>query len=80
MEKIVTVEGPFVIGGVTLIAVVRSSLIRKCSDKGIWLFGFKLPIALVLISDSSKRAYRINGDEVSIEQLLEEHPEISIDP
>ena len=78
MEKIVTVEGPFVIGGVTLIAVVRSSLICKCSDKGIWLFGLKLPIALVSISDSTKRAYRTNGEEVSIEQLMKENPEISI--
>ena len=78
MEKIVTIEGPFVIGGVTLIAVVRSSLTCKCSDKGIWLFGIKFPIALVLISDSSKQAYRTNGEEVSIEQLMEENPEISI--
>ena len=78
MEKIVTVEGPFVIGDVTLIAVVRSSLICKCSDKSIWLFGIKLPIAVVLITGSTKRAYRIDGEEVSIEQLLEENPEISI--
>jgi len=68
------------IGGMTLIAVVRSLLTSKSSDKGIWLFGIKFPIALVVISDSSKRAYRINGEEVSIEQLLEENPEISINP
>jgi len=80
MEKIVRVEGPFMIGGMTLIAVVRSLLTSKSSDKGIWLFGIKFPIALVVISDSSKRAYRINGEEVSIEQLLEENPEISINP
>jgi hypothetical protein len=79
MEKIVTLEGPFMIGGVTLIAVVRSLLTCKCGDKAIWLFGFKFPIALVLISDSSKRAYRANGEEVSIEQLLEENPDIGIE-
>jgi len=78
MEKIVTVEGPFVIGGVTLVAVVRSLLKCKCSDKGIWLFGIKFPIALVVISDSSKRAFRITGEEVSIDQLIEEFPEINI--
>ena len=73
------VEGPFVIGGLTLIAVVRSLLTSKSSDKAIWFFGVKFPIALVLISDSSKRAFRINGEEVTIEQLIKEHPEISID-
>lgn len=79
MEKIVTVEGPFMIGGVTLVAVVRSLLIKcKCNNKGIWLFGIKFPIALVLISDSSKRAFRITGEEVSIDQLIEEFPEINI--
>ena len=66
-------------GGVTLIAVVRSLLTCKYGDKAIWVFGSKFPIALVLISDSSKRAYRTNGEEVSIDQLLEENPEISID-
>lgn len=78
MEKIVTVEGPFVIGDVTLVTVVRSLLKCKCSDKGIWLFGIKFPIALMVISDSSKRAFRITGEEVSIDQLLEEFPEINI--
>ena len=78
MDKIVSVEGPFQIRGVTLNVVVRSLLGCKGSDKGIWLFGIKFPIALVVISDSSKRAYRTNGEEVSFEQLMEENPEISI--
>ena len=79
MEKIVTVEGPFVIGDATLIAVVKSLLTSKSNDKGIWLFGIKSPIALVFISDSSKRAFRTTGEEVSVEQLLEENPGINID-
>lgn len=66
------------IGDVTLVTVVRSLLKCKCSDKGIWLFGIKFPIALMVISDSSKRAFRITGEEVSIDQLLEEFPEINI--
>ena len=66
------------IGGVTLIAVVRSLLKHKSTDKVIWLFGMKLPIALVVISDFSKRAFRTTGEEVSIDQLIEENPEISI--
>ena len=78
MEKTLTVEGPFVIGGVTLIAVVRSLLKHKSNDKAIWLLGTKLPIAQVVISDSSKRAFRTTGEEVSIDRLIEENPEISI--
>ena len=76
MEKKVTVEKPIVIGDVTLIAVARSLLKYKSTSKGIWLFGMKLPIALVVISDSSKRAFRATGEEVSIDQLMEEIPEI----
>jgi hypothetical protein len=76
MEKVVTVEGPLAIGGVTLIAVVRSSLACKSGAKGVLLYGFKLPIALVLITDSSKRAFRTTGEEVPIERLLEEFPDI----
>jgi hypothetical protein len=78
MEKKVTVEKPIVIGDITLIAVARSSLKYKSTGKGIWLFGMKLPIALVVISDSSKRAFRTTGEEVPIDQLMEEIPEISI--
>ncbi|MFC1846787.1 hypothetical protein ACFLYS_01845 [Chloroflexota bacterium] len=76
MEKTVTVEKPIVIGDVTLIAVARSSLKYKSIGKGIWLFGMKLPIALVVISGSLRRAFRSTGEEVSIDQLMEEIPEI----
>ena len=62
MEKKVTVEKPIVIGDVTLIAVARSSLKYKSIGKGICLFGMKLPIALVVISDSLRRAFWTTGE------------------
>ena len=79
MKSMVTIEGPFVIGGATLLAVVKSFLYRKNHQKASWLFGMKLPIAILIISDSTKRAFRANGEEISIEQLLEENPGINID-
>jgi hypothetical protein len=79
MEKVITLEGPLSTRGVTLLAVVRSTMTYKSNDLGAWLFGLKLPVALVLITDSSKRAFRTTGEEVPVEQLLVEFPDISID-
>ena len=58
MEKIVSVEGPFQIGGVALNVVVRSLLSCKGSDKGIWLFGIKFPIALICYEWHPRMSYQ----------------------
>ena len=78
MKKRVEVEGPLKIGDVTLIVVIKSLLNGRCGKKSAWFFGMKSPIALVFMSDSSKRVFRY-GDEISIEKLMEENPEINID-
>ena len=79
MKKVVTIEGPLKIGDITLVAVVKTLLNGRCGRKSAWLFGMKRPIALIFKSGSSQRVFKISGVEISIEQLLEENSEISLD-
>ena len=71
----VVVERPVVISGVTLIPVVKVSM--NChSGNGISFFGFKQPISVVLALPLMKRAFRITGEEIALEQLIQEVPDI----
>ena len=79
MKKVDTIEGPLKIGDITLVVVVKTLLNGRCGRKSAWLFGMKRPIALIFKSGSSQRVFKISGVEISIEQLLEENSEISLD-
>ena len=77
MEKEeVTIGNPIAVDGVTLIPIVRVSLNSQYCKSGISLFSVKQPIALVVISVSARTAFRITGEEVSIDQLIQEFPDI----
>lgn len=71
-KKEVTIEAPVAVGEVTLIPVAKVSLKYEYSKRGISFFGVKQPIAVVVISVSARRAFRITGEEVSIDQLVQE--------
>jgi len=74
-NKEIIIERPVVIAGVTLIPVVKVSM--NChSGEGISFFGFKQPISIVLASTSMKRAFRMTGEEVTLEQLIQEVPDM----
>ena len=77
MEKTeVTIESPVSVAGLTLIPVVQ---ILKClwqTENSTLFFGVKRPIAVVVISPSARKAFRMTGEEVSIDQLMEEFPVI----
>ena len=75
-KREITIDNPVTDGGVTLIPIVKVSLNYEHSNSGISLFGVKQPIAIVLISMSTRRAFRITGEEVSIDQLIQEIPDI----
>lgn len=75
-KKEVTIESPVGVGEVTLIPVAKTSLNYERSNGGIFFFGMKQPVAVVAISVSGKRAFRITGEEVSVEELIQEVPGI----
>jgi len=77
MEKTeVGIESPVVVAGITLIPVVEVSLNYRDGHGGISFFGVRRPVAVVVVSPSAKRAFRITGEEVSLDQLIVEVPGI----
>ena len=75
-KKEVVVDNPVAVAGVTLIPVTRVSLNCQGGSFGISFFGAKRPVSVVIASPSAKRAFRITGEEISLDQLIEEVPSI----
>ena len=73
-KKEVGIGNPVVVAGVTLIPIAKVSLNYWHSNGGISFFGVKQPFAVVVVSPSAKRAFRITGKEVSLDQLIQEVP------
>jgi len=75
-KKKVAIDNPVAVAGVTLIPVAKVSLNYWQGNCGISLFGAKQPISIVVVSPSARRAFRITGEEVSLDQLVQEVPDI----
>ena len=75
-KKEVVVDNPVAVAGVTLIPVTRVSLNCQGGSFGISFFGAKRPVSVVIASPSAKRAFRITGEEISLDQLIQEVPSI----
>lgn len=71
-KKEITIDNPVAVGELTLIPVVQVSSSYWWAGGGASLFGIKQPVAVVMISMSAKRAFRITGEEVSLDQLIQE--------
>lgn len=75
MEKQeVVVDQPVATNGVTVIPVVEVSLNCWHHKGGISFFGAKRLVSLVVVSPSARRAFRVTGEEVSLDQLTQEAP------
>lgn len=75
-KKEVGTESPLAVAGVTLIPVARISLNYRHGNSGISFFGVKQPVAVVVVSGSTKRAFWTTGEEVPLDQLIQELPDI----
>ena len=75
MEKEeIRIEAPFAIAGVTLVLIVKTSLNCWQSKRSLSFFGTKQPVSVVVVSPQARRAFRINGEEVPLDQLTKEVP------
>ena len=75
MEKEeIRIEAPFAVNGVTLVPIVKTSLNGWRSKSRLSFFGIKQPVSIVVVSPQAKRAFRISGEEVSLDQLTKEVP------
>ena len=78
-KKEVTINDTIAIAGLTIIPVVQVSLNYWLHKDGASFFGVKEPVAVIVVTKAAKRAFRLTGDEVSIDQLLEETSELKED-
>ena len=77
MEKErINVESPVNISGVTIIPITKSSLNYRSGKNNISIFGYKNPVGVVVLFDNLKKAFSINGEEVSIGELSAEIPDL----
>jgi len=75
MEKEeVEVGNPVTAAGVTLIPVIKVSLNYWRRNSSLSFLGVKQPAGLVIVSPSAKRAFRITGEEVPLDQFIQEVP------
>jgi uncharacterized spore protein YtfJ len=76
-KKAVAIGDPVSVSGLTLIPVIQVLLNSWRGQRGASYFASKRPTAVVIISQATKRAFRITGEEISIDQLQQESPEIT---
>jgi len=77
MEKNeVVIEKPVAVAGITLVPVTKLSLTYWRGKRGFSCFSVKQPVGVVVVSQSAKRAFRITGEEISLDQLITEAPGI----
>ena len=72
----IRIEAPFTVNGVTLIPIVKASINGWHSKRRLSFLGTKQPVIIVVVSPQAKRAFRINGEEISLDQLTKEVPGI----
>ena len=75
-KKKVAADNPVSVAGITLIPVIKVSLRYWSTKGGASFFGVKQPVAMVVVSQSAKRAFWITGEEVSLEELIKEAPSL----
>ncbi len=71
----VEIGSPVTVRGTTLIPVIRFSLNSWHHKGGVSFLGMKQPVNVVVISPWKKKAFRITGEEIALQQLLQEVPE-----
>ena len=76
-KKELTTVNPVTVAGVTVVPVSRVRINGWHGRRGVAIFGSKQPVGVIIVSPSAKRAFRITGEEISLEQLAEENPEIA---
>ena len=75
-KKEVRIENSVAVAGVTVIPVTKVSLNYWRSNSSISFFGVKQLVSVVVVSPLAKKAFRITGEEVSLDQLIQEVPGI----
>ena len=73
-KKEITIVNPVTVAGLTLIPVSKVTTSCWHGKRGIAFSGSKQPVSIVIVSPSMKRAFRITGEEIDLEELVREFP------
>ena len=73
-EKKIVIDKPVSVAGLTLIPVTQVSLGLWSARAGKAFLAIKQPIAVVVVSSQKNRAFRMTGEEVLLEELVQEYP------
>lgn len=74
--KEIIIENPVAVAGITVIPIVKVTLNHWHVNRSVSFFGNKQPVGVVVISPSAKRAFRTTGEEVPLDELIQEAPGI----
>jgi len=75
-EEKIRIETPLAVAGVTLLPIVKTSLHHWQLKDRLLFFGSSEPVSVVVVSAQARRAFRISGEEVPLDQLGKEVPSI----
>ena len=75
-KKKVTIASPIAIAGITIMAVIKLSVSCQPAGDSIVFSGVKQPVSLVIASASYKKAFDIEGREISVSMLQQDTPEL----
>jgi len=75
-KKEVTIINPVTVAGVTLIPVSKLTINGWHGKRGVAFSGSRQPDSIIIATPAAKRAFRITGEEIAIQQLIREIPEI----
>ena len=72
----VIADHPVAVAGVTLIPGVKVSLKHWRGSGNISCFGAKQLVSVIVVSPSGKMAFRVTGEEVTVDQVIQEVPSL----
>lgn len=75
-KKEVEIGNPVTIAGITLIPVTEISLHSWQCKGAISFLGTKQPLSVIVISPLEKKAFKVSGEEVPLDELIQELPGI----
>ena len=74
-EKKIIIDKPPAIAGLSLVTITQVSVrLHESKLAGKAFMASMQPLAVVALLPQKNRAFRITGEEVSVEELLQEYP------
>jgi hypothetical protein len=75
-KKEIVLDEPVSIAELTLIPVSRIWINVSSAKTGKSIIATKQPIAVVVVSPQTKRAFRVTGEEITLDEILREAPDL----